>query len=669
MHGDLLSITPTKKLEELEIRYLRGEYQELLEEIPILFEESTEETERVLLQFLRARCYSELFEIYQEEEYIQKAFEVISEANEGSKALNDINLEFHTTTWKLWIFGWGKRREEAVELFEVLQNLLKDGEQKDPKYHVLRQVLLKITEPFVHNLKCILNNVQVNYSQIVQTNKEALVLLKSIDNLKRLDYLWYQLLNYMMLGAHSRAIYELDEAMSYYDQALIIAQEMNNEFFQSGIVMTQALIYRDKGDFENYLELSFMAIAQKERNGYMNSLAGCYGSLSTFYYTAGEMKKCLEYSLKAYNITSENGTNDNPTYLENISVAYINLGEYDKALETINKSLELYKKHSAQRGTYSSQENLAYVYYLRGELDKSIELQEETRDYYEKSIVEAKEQFFKQNFKWHLANNQGMIHFAYMKKGYIEKAIQALEKALTLYKETKNFLQAANVLFYLINISSNHKKDKLAKIYFDELKDILVNIDFTKVKRLQMLAEGVMLKSSEDSRDRVRAEVIFDQLLQEDLGFYLTIETLFNQCDLLLSELKATGNKNVLANLQDYVGKLIDISKNKNVEGLLIESLWFKAQLLLLEGKYEEAKTILTESSNIAEEKGYSYLALKINSSKDESFRILLEADKESKFNLSFAEKMSILNIEDSFEEIKEKQSFDISELKLKVEI
>ena len=664
-----MSLTPTKKHEELTIRYLSGNYEEVLEEIKTLLTEKMDEKERITFQILQAKCLFWLNDLFREQKYIQEGFNIISDAYERSEKIADSNLMLFTGCLKVWYYGLMRKPKEVVELFEVLQKILKDADKSYPKYTNLRKATLKHLEPYRNILSDRLNNLQHDIHKTIQLRKEALALLENENNLKKLDYIDLQLFIYMTLGAHNNQAGECEESLYYYNKALDLALDTNNEYYQSEIKSTFVSIFKDQGKIKEYPDLTLEIIAQKEKLGGIKSLAGDYASLGLYYYNIGEMKKSLQYSLKAYNIKSENGTNEKPNYLDNVGMAYLAVGELDKALETFKKANELSKKNNWQWGINSSQENLGHVYYLKGELDKAIELQEASRDFFEKRLEEFIDKYFINSYKLHLAFNQWIIHFSYLKKGQVDQAIQSLKKALLLFRETNSTLQAVNVLFYLINISSNYNKKDLATIYFNQLKEMLVQIDIPSVKRLHLLAEGVMLKSSSDSRDRVKAEVIFDQLLQEELGFHLEVETLFNQCDLLLSELRETGNTNVLSKLQEYIEHLIEISKRNNLVGLLIESLWFKVQLLLLEGKYEEARTFLSQVSNLAEEKGYHQLALKINSTKDEIFRKLLDKEAEDSTTLSITEKMNILEIENRFEEVKETQVFDISDIKFKAEI
>ncbi len=664
--GDFLSLTPTKKHEELTIRYFSGKYEEVIEKIEVLLKEKMNERERITFQILLTKCLFNMREFTGEQKYAQEGYNVISEAYERSEKISDSNLLFFSGFFKVWFSEWIGKRKEAIELFDTLKKIMEDANKTHPNYSNLRKAMLKHIETFRNFLSDKLNDIHHDIHKTIQLRKEAIALLENDNNLKKLDYIDIQLLIFLTLGAHHNQIGDREQSFFYYNKALDIALETNNEYIQSEIKSTFASIFSDQGKIKEYLELTLEIIAQKERLGGIKSLAGNYASLGRYYYTIGEMKEFLEYTLKAYNISSENGTNDNPVFLDNLGLAYVNVGELDKALEIFKKSNELCKKHNWQWGIYSSQENLGHVYYLKGELEKAIELQEESRDYFEKQLEESVDQFFVNQFRWHLANNQRMIHFSYLKKGYVEKAIQALKNAFSLYKDTNSSLQAVNVLFFLINISSNCNQNDLAKIHFEVLKETLAKIDIPPVKRMYLLAEGVMLKSSIDSGDRVKAVVVFEQLLLEDLGFHLEVETLFNLCDLLLLELRETGNKNVLSKLQEYIEKLIKISKRNNLVALLIESLWFQAQLLLLEGNYEEAKTIISEASDLAEEKGYYQLSLKINSTQVEIFRKLQEIEDEDITILSIADRMNILEIENRFEQLKERQVFDIADLQMK---
>jgi tetratricopeptide (TPR) repeat protein len=609
-----------------------------------------------------------LYRLYRNEKlvkYLEEGNLLIEETLERSKKLDDIKLIIETHYWYIHFEdskGFQKNNRKIIEIFQELQLVFDkiSEEQSETKNYL--ETLLTQVGLVNYYAGVALNNSNPNFQSIIDRLEKAVSLFAKAKNQDDPLYLDVVMHLQLWLGHFYRVISELDKAISEYNKGMDIAEKFGNKYLMSSFQQSLANIYLAKGEENQYLELmeksKKILIDLKNDRG----LSSVYAGLGGFYYITGEMKKFLEYSLKAYNIRSENGTTNNTEYLDNVSMAYIEMGELDKALETSQKCYRLRLEDGKWGwGIHSAQENLGYVYYLRGDLDEAIKLQEDSAKFFEKSNA--------LKWRWSLANNQRMLHLTYKKKGLINKTIQALEKALSLYKDTDDLYQAANILFYLVSVTSEQDMKDEAHRYNDQLKELINRLDAPKIKRLLLLTEGLMLKNSSEDRDRVKAEVIFDQLMQEDLGFQLEIEVLFNQCDLLIAELKRTESENVLHKLQEYLDKLVEISTKKNLVGLKIEGLWFKAQLLHLEDKVEDAKEVLNEALALAEEKGYNQLVLKISSSKDEITKRIIELEDGEEVPLSIEEKMKLLKIENGFEKVKQAKVLDISDLRLKQQV
>ena len=207
------------------------------------------------------------------------------------------------------------------------------------------------------------------------------------------------------------------------------------------------------------------------------------------------------------------------------------------------------------------------------------------------------------------------------------------------------------------------------EMFLEDFKETMKKVDYPKIKRLLLFADGIILKNSKNFRERVRAEILFDQLLLEDLGYHIDIEILFNQCDLLLNEIKVEGDENLLTKLQGNIDRLVEISTKYNLVELRIESLWLKAQLSLLKGDFKSSEELLEQAQIFAEEKGYRILSLKIISTKEEILEFKEELARKEFRELSIKEKLKNLNVEEGFQSVKETQVFDLFDSKFKFDI
>ena len=653
MLGDVLPITPSN-IEQIRADYIRGLYPEVIKECKQYLEQDLElETEAELYVTL---CMSLAhYHIYSSmAKYRIEGQKLSVKSNEICRKLGNPQLLFLSLYYSLSLHLVTGYIDEALKIgLEATSVFQKLEEKQYPNYKLLKALFLHLEINILFLRSLLEDDLPKPSEELLPKFQEMLSLALHEDN--KIDPYHLDLVTdfYIELGNHYAKLNKLDKAMLQFEKARDITLKTQNEHRRADLVGAFAIIHRQLNNFEEYLKLSNEVIEIHNSIGNQTGNAKVYGSLSSYYYHIGEKKEFLEYSLRAYNIVSENGTNENTGYLDNVGYAYYQLGDLDKAEETFKKSHRL--SGDWKWGYYSSQENLGIIAYLRGDLDKALELLEDSRKFYDK-----------RDFKKDHAVNLWHQYKVLLSKGLVSKSVNALEQSLRIYQELDNLPEIAKALYSLVDVTSQNNMQELSAQYFKELETIIDLIEAPKIKKLLLLAEGILLKYSPDSKDRIKAEVYFDNLLQENLIFPIEIELLFHQCDLLLKEYISTGKNRVLEKLKKYLDRLLKISTQNNILRLKIEVLWFKAQILFLEENYGEAMDLLDLAFSFAKDKGYVTLADRISSSKSETSEKLMELEDKDLSELSIEEKMDILQIEDRFRELQESQVFDISDLQFK---
>ncbi|GAI56287.1 unnamed protein product [marine sediment metagenome] len=66
------------------------------------------------------------------------------------------------------------------------------------------------------------------------------------------------------------------------------------------------------------------------------------------------------------------------------------------------------------------------------------------------------------------------------------------------------------------------------------------------VSQYHKYSEALILKTSSNLRDRIKAELLFEQLVEEDILHPILIQVLLYLCDILILEMKETDNHEVL---------------------------------------------------------------------------------------------------------------------------
>ena len=125
-----------------------------------------------------------------------------------------------------------------------------------------------------------------------------------------------------------------------------------------------------------------------------------------------------------------------------------------------------------------------------------------------------------------------------------------------------------------------------------------------------------------------------------------------------MEEFKASSDSKILEKLQNSIDNLINLGKNANITQLIIDGLYFKSQLEIINLKFENAGESLTKALAIAEEKGYKKLALKIIKAKEKMIEDSIKLEEIKDSPNTFSKRMEIIKIENGFREIKTKDSY-----------
>ena len=337
------------------------------------------------------------------------------------------------------------------------------------------------------------------------------------------------------------------------------------------------------------------------------------------YHSKGDLDKAERLYKRSLDIWEKIGDKKElSTVMNNLGVLFKTKGELHKALDYYENSSKLCQEIGNKDDIATSLNNIGNVYRLQGELEKALKNYKQSLNYWEE-----------------IGNNQFIsvslcnIGEIYQQKGDFDTSVYYFKKALNLREEVGNKQEIALNLFYLISVSLDAKEKRRAERYFDRLK-LINEIDVDKVIfQIYRLAEAMILKTSNRMRDKVQAQELLREIIEEEIVDHsLTILSLLNLCELLLEELKITGEKEILEIIKPIVSSLGEIAKQQQSYDLLAKIYWFKSQLALIDMDLKEARELLSKAQFIAEKKGLQRLAVNISSDHDELLNQLSEWDE-----------------------------------------
>ncbi|MCE7741558.1 MAG: tetratricopeptide repeat protein [Candidatus Heimdallarchaeota archaeon] len=350
------------------------------------------------------------------------------------------------------------------------------------------------------------------------------------------------------------------------------------------------------------------SIERKEKKEVKKRQASTIKLKGVIYQSKGNHEKALELyseSLKIWNVL--NDQKEISTILNNIGVLYRTKGELDKALEYYDQSLTIYKEIGNEDDIATIVNNIGNIYLYTGEIDKAL-------DNF-KQCLRLWESTGNNQYTALVLCNIGDI---YQQRGDWETSTLYYKESLYLREKIGNKADIVLSLYGLVTVSLDAQMKERAKRYLDRILEIQREDKSDFIDQISRVAEAYYLKSSSRMKDKVRAQELFQGILEEDvLDHSLTITALLNFIELLLEELKMSGDQELLDLIKNMIESLSEIAEHQNSFTLLTKTYLLQSQLALIDLDLVKARILLTQAEQIAEDKNLKHLAMKISNEHD----------------------------------------------------
>jgi len=455
-------------------------------------------------------------------------------------------------------------------------------------------------------------------------------------------------------GVCYRATGELVLVEETLNKGLVISKEIKDTFETAEILDRLAMhLIVNPETYEKALSLVNESLKIRKELGNTNFIAQTLNRLGILIKSKGNLRGALTIYKEALSYAKGLENKDLISILRNnIGGIYDAFGELNEALENYTASLKLSQETKNQNMIAVGFLNIASVYQNRGELDHALEN-------YEKALKYLEEQGYQSPISSCL-HSMGLIYY---NKGELTKAAEYLHKSIDLSKEEKHVVAIGSSLYELIRVSLDTNNLDSAKKYLDELEEITQTLNSKSMNQRFKIAESILLMTSTRFQNRAKAERLLKEVINDEVVDHsITERALLVICELLLDELKITGSKEVLDELNIYVSKLEIIAHNQHSYLLLSKTYWLQSQLALIALNLTKAKSLLTQAQLIAEEKNLHRLILKI----DREYDLLLSQAKQwarlKEEDASLEKRMSMLQIDDLIQSMTSKREIEMLE-------
>ncbi|MHA2367279.1 MAG: hypothetical protein ACXADX_00535 [Candidatus Hodarchaeales archaeon] len=217
--------------------------------------------------------------------------------------------------------------------------------------------------------------------------------------------------------------------------------------------------------------------------------------------------------------------------------------------------------------------------------------------------------------KWSMLSFYHNIGIAYYLKGDLDSALKRVQENLALAEGTNRIDMTIMSLSVLVLITVEMGLRDQAERYTQQLQRIDVQMGDKVVNQSARLATAIFLKSSLRMRDKVQAQEMLQQLIEEEVIQYeITAFAALTLCGLLLEELQAYGDVKVLQQTLTLLNRLYSEAQDRHSYLFIVETLILKAKLALVEGDLAAAFRFLDQAALIAEEKDLGLWATRVQS-------------------------------------------------------
>lgn len=314
--------------------------------------------------------------------------------------------------------------------------------------------------------------------------------------------------------------------------------------------------------------------------------------------------------------------------------------ELDQALEYIERALTLSKESNKKYNIAWSLFLKALCYQIKGDLDRCIKL-------YEQSLA----MFRELNNKGYIGSILNNLADMYKMKGELDRALECSEQSLAVFNELKVLKEIAIAHDGLIQILIERGDLKKAQSYINQLEELNKKLKNKQINLSIIFNKALILKKSPRIINKGKAAETFKQIIEDkDSPPEIILRSLLNLCEVLLFELNATNEPEILDELHTYISRLLNIVKKSRSYWLLAETYLLQARVSLVTLNLNKARRLFSKSQNLAEKYGLNHLAVRISNEHDELLKQLEIWEKLKDSNAPLIERVELSHLNEQIE-------------------
>jgi tetratricopeptide (TPR) repeat protein len=491
------------------------------------------------------------------------------------------------------------------ESLEFCNSLLKRMEKEKNKIQIADALILK-SEVLLYMIRY--NRQDYNFEDYFkELNKSEKFVKEEID----VDSSEYkELMGFILLlkGTYMFFINEQKDALNTYEKSLELLEKYGKKEDVCDVLEWLCTVCFWLGKIDKGIEYGEIALSLLEDLDNPLLKSDVLFSFSMLHSIKGNYKLALQLRHECTDLYKKLNLQDR-VYDSNITEAWqqIYVGNWEKAKKLASEGLAYKKEKEDIWWTFFGYNFLSIIYFQTGDTEKALENALES--------LEIAKRINLDNLK---AMAYRTIAYSYHRLKQNDKALDYYLKALELFQKVGAPHHGTHLIYSIIDIYMEKNNPEKAKQYLEMLRQIDEKIDIKTIHHRRQLSEALVFMKSSDPRERGKAELLFEQLIEEkEAEFYLKILSLHNLCVLLVSEFQLSGDVKIIERLNKYLNELLNIAEEKNLYYLIVEIYILQSKIASINMEVAEAQELLKKAQKLAEKNSLDEIATKVLGEQD----------------------------------------------------
>ncbi|MHA2169690.1 MAG: tetratricopeptide repeat protein [Candidatus Kariarchaeaceae archaeon] len=447
-----------------------------------------------------------------------------------------------------------------------------------------------------------------------------------------------------LMGSHGRYFGNLVQAIESYNESIKIRENSTDIFDLAGSYNQLGLTHYHKGNLEDAVQCYLKSIPLYQELNNSSYIIKLSINIGLCYWKIGDLEQAIKYYVIAKELNDEI-QNDvfAGVILMNLGLISSDKGALNDALNYYQECVALLLKQNNLDQLQHAYNNIGIIHDKRGELNKALE-------YYSKSF-ELCSKLGDQNLIERSYHNLGIT---YRKLQNYDTAHRNFTQSLELARKLDHPLHISDNLYDLIITDIHMGNTEKAESHMAELTQIANSEDNIRISILHQLSRANLLKIANRIIDQAQAIKIFKEIVEEENIYYdLKIEAMIHLSDLLVVDLIATKNEDIVTEAISIIDKIYNYATKEHSTALIIESLVLRSKYALLQDEVTEADGILKRALELAKKHKLSYILTKVETERKNLEKDLEKWNELARRGAPILERVEAANLDEYIERLK----------------